>query len=41
MIPSLLLLILALAGAPLFAIIVSSALLGFHGEEVDLSVVGI
>jgi len=41
MIPSLLLLILALAGAPLFAIIVSSALLGFHGEEIDLSVVGI
>lgn len=41
MIASLLLLLLALAGAPLFTIIVSGALLGFHREEVDLSVVAI
>jgi C4-dicarboxylate transporter DctM subunit len=41
MIPGLLLLLLALAGAPLFAVIVASALLGFHGEEIDLSVVAI
>jgi len=37
----LLLLLLALAGAPLFAVIVASALLGFHSEEINLSVVGI
>jgi tripartite ATP-independent transporter DctM subunit len=41
MIPGLLLLLLALAGAPLFAVIVAGALLGFHGEEIDLSVVAI
>jgi len=41
MIPGLLLILLALAGAPLFAVIVASALLGFHGEEIDLSVVAI
>jgi C4-dicarboxylate transporter DctM subunit len=41
MIPGLLLLLLALAGAPLFAVIVASALWGFHGEEIDLSVVAI
>jgi len=40
-IPILLLLLLALAGVPLFAIIAASALLGFHREGVDLSVVGI
>ena len=36
-----LLLLLALAGAPLFAVIAASALLGFHSEEVDLQVVAI
>ncbi len=41
MILSLLLLVLALAGAPLFAIIAASAMLGFQSEEVDLSVMGI
>jgi len=41
MIPILLLLLLALAGVPLFAIIAASALLGFHREGVDLSVLGI
>ena len=38
---SLLLLLAALAGAPLFAVIAASALLGFSREEVDLSVVAI
>lgn len=41
MIAGLLLLLLALAGAPLFAVIVASAMLGFYSEEIDLSVVGI
>ncbi|MBW1688681.1 MAG: TRAP transporter large permease subunit, partial [Deltaproteobacteria bacterium] len=36
-----LLLLLALVGAPLFALIAASALLGFHSEEVDLQVVAI
>jgi C4-dicarboxylate transporter DctM subunit len=40
-IASVVLVLLALAGAPLFAVIVASALLGFHSEEIDLSVVGI
>jgi C4-dicarboxylate transporter DctM subunit len=35
------LIVLALIGAPLFAIIVSSALLGFRAEEVDLQVITI
>ncbi len=35
------LLLLALFGAPLFAVIAASALLGFAGEEIDLSVVAI
>ena len=35
------LLLLALLGAPLFAVIAASALLGFAGEEIDLSVVAI
>ncbi|MEE3328565.1 MAG: TRAP transporter large permease subunit [Myxococcota bacterium] len=35
------LIILALAGAPLFAIIASSAMLGFASEDTDLSVIGI
>jgi hypothetical protein len=38
---ALLLLVLALLGAPLFALIASSALLGFRREDVDLSVVAI
>jgi C4-dicarboxylate transporter DctM subunit len=38
---SLLLVLLALAGAPLFAVIVASAFLGFYSEEIDLQVVGI
>ena len=37
----LLLLVLALLGAPLFAVIGAGALLGFHGSGVDLSVVAI
>ena len=41
MIGAVLLIALALIGAPLFAIIVSFALLGFHAEEVDLQVVTI
>lgn len=36
-----LLLLLALLGAPLFAVIAASAMLGFWREEIDLSVVGI
>ena len=38
---ALVLVVLALIGTPLFAIIVSSALLGFRAEEVDLRVVAI
>lgn len=41
MISSLLLLLLALVGAPLFAVIAASALMGFAREDVDLSVVAI
>ena len=40
MIPAVLLL-LALLGAPLFAVIAASALAGFHSEQIDLSVVAI
>lgn len=36
-----LLIILALVGAPLFAVIASSAMLGFASEDTDLSVIGI
>jgi tripartite ATP-independent transporter DctM subunit len=36
-----LLALLAFAGAPLFAVIVGGAMLGFHSEETDLSVVAI
>ena len=32
---------LALLGAPLFAVIASSAMLGFASEDTDLSVIGI
>jgi tripartite ATP-independent transporter DctM subunit len=35
------LLLLALVGAPLFAVIVASALLGFYSQGIDLSVIGI
>ena len=38
---SVVLLLLALLGAPLFAVIASSALLGFQREGIDLSVVAI
>jgi len=38
---ALVLIVLALFGAPLFAIIVSAAMLGFQAEEVDLQVVAI
>jgi len=38
---SILLIIIALLGAPLFTIIVAAALLGFYVEEIDLSVIGI
>ncbi len=38
---SILLIIIALLGAPLFVIIVAAALLGFYVEEIDLSVIGI
>jgi TRAP-type mannitol/chloroaromatic compound transport system permease large subunit len=41
MIAPLVLLVLALLGAPLFAVIAASALLGFQGEGIDLSVVAI
>jgi C4-dicarboxylate transporter DctM subunit len=41
MILALVLLVLALLGAPLFAIIVSAALLGFRAQDVDLQVVTI
>jgi C4-dicarboxylate transporter DctM subunit len=41
MILALVLIVLALFGAPLFAIIVSAALLGFQAEDVDLQVVTI
>jgi tripartite ATP-independent transporter DctM subunit len=36
-----LLIVLALVGAPLFAVIASSAMLGFASEDTDLSVIGI
>jgi len=36
-----LLIVLALLGAPLFAVIASSAMLGFASEDTDLSVIGI
>ena len=41
MIVAIILIMLALVGAPLFAIIVSSAMFGFHAEEVDLQVITI
>ena len=41
MISMILLALLALAGAPLFAVIAASAMYGFAAEEVDLQVIGI
>ncbi len=41
MIVAIILIMLALVGAPLFAIIVSSAMFGFRAEEVDLQVITI
>jgi C4-dicarboxylate transporter DctM subunit len=41
MIGSVLLLVLALLGTPLFVVIAASAMWGFHHEEVDLAVMGI
>jgi len=38
---SLLLIVLALLGAPLFAVIAASAMLGFHRADIDLSIVAI
>jgi len=41
MVGAIALIILVILGAPLFAIIATSALIGFHGEEIDLSVIAI
>ena len=41
MLGTLVLLVLVILGAPLFAIIASSALIGFSSEEIDLSVIAI
>jgi len=41
MVAALVLILLVVIGAPLFAIIASSALIGFHGAEIDLSVIAI
>ena len=38
---SIVLLLLALLGAPLFAVIAAGALLGFHAEGIDLAVIAI
>lgn len=38
---SVVLLLLAVFGAPLFAVIASSAMLGYHGEEIDLMAIAI
>ena len=37
----LLLLLIALMGAPLFAVIAAGAMLGFYREDLDLSIMGI
>jgi len=37
----LLVIVLALIGAPLFAVIVASAMIGFHSSDIDLSVVAV
>jgi tripartite ATP-independent transporter DctM subunit len=41
MVGALVLIVLVILGAPLFAIIATSALIGFHGEGIDLSVIAI
>lgn len=41
MLVAIILLLLVIIGVPLFAIIASSALIGFHSEEIDLSVIAI
>jgi len=41
MLGALALIVLVILGAPLFAIIATSAIIGFHGEEIDLSVIAI
>jgi tripartite ATP-independent transporter DctM subunit len=41
MVGALALIILVILGTPLFAIIATSALIGFHGEDIDLSVIAI
>jgi len=41
MVAALVLTLLVILGTPLFAIIATSALIGFHGEEIDLSVIAI
>ncbi len=41
MVAALVLILLVILGAPLFAIIATSALIGFHGEGIDLSVIAI
>ena len=38
---SILLILLAILGAPLFAIIATSAMVGFHGEEMDLMIMAL
>ena len=38
---TLLLILIALLGAPLFAVIAAGAMIGFHREELDLSIMGI
>ncbi|NOQ90886.1 MAG: TRAP transporter large permease subunit [Gammaproteobacteria bacterium] len=41
MLSALVLILLVIIGTPLFAIIATSALIGFHGEDIDLSVIAI
>jgi len=41
MLAALILILLVILGAPLFAIIATSALIGFNGEDIDLSVIAI
>ena len=41
MLVALVLILLAILGAPLFAVIATSAMLGFHGEETDLMTMAI
>ena len=41
MLAALILIVLVILGTPLFAIIATSAIIGFHGEDIDLSVIAI